>query len=550
MSSLQHPPAQAPQVDLPPISVGRYLDLVRRRRWQVIPVSILGLIIGALVAFLIPRYYVAATSVIYQGYLDPKAMTREDPMAGIVASAEILIPEHVAEAIDVLGWEEGVGDSIERMAFEDSVRDRLVVFDRRREKGVTVAHITIQYSDTDGERSAALCNTVRDLWIQSEADELRSKAEEVMRGHNARLAAASKELAAAMRDLAQFERLNQVDSAMIRDPVSGMNQSRIQVGLMEFNRELVQIEGDLAELTDEETGLDNRLSTMQRMVPKSIETTEDDVLKAQQAKLLFSIKNLELQLKSIRPANPDYAGLERKLDATKAELQELLDQVGLGGATSELVPNKQWEELRERADVVEAKIGRLRARKAIVEKAITALEEEREAFPEIQREWDEKQDAVERADELLERIRAEAYESAQQFDKANRDSPMKVVKDAQVQAAPTDPNIYLVALAGSLVGLGAVVVLILLVDMLQSTFKTVGDVEHALAVPVLGTMAHMESDEARDEVARLRRRKTLVAGVLIALLIATIAVYYIDPTRLPVPVRQVLSLILTEPGGR
>ena len=34
------------QLDLPQISLQRYLDLLRRRRWQVIPVSLLGLLIG------------------------------------------------------------------------------------------------------------------------------------------------------------------------------------------------------------------------------------------------------------------------------------------------------------------------------------------------------------------------------------------------------------------------------------------------------------------------------------------------------------------------
>ena len=46
-------------VELPQLSLQRYVDLVRRRRWQLVPVSLLGLLVGAVVAFLIPRYYVA-----------------------------------------------------------------------------------------------------------------------------------------------------------------------------------------------------------------------------------------------------------------------------------------------------------------------------------------------------------------------------------------------------------------------------------------------------------------------------------------------------------
>ena len=49
------------QVDLPQMSLQRYVDLVRRRRWQLVPVSLFGLVIGGLIAFFIPRYFVART---------------------------------------------------------------------------------------------------------------------------------------------------------------------------------------------------------------------------------------------------------------------------------------------------------------------------------------------------------------------------------------------------------------------------------------------------------------------------------------------------------
>ena len=53
------------QIELPQLSLQRYVDLVRRRRWQVVPVSILGLIIGGLIAFFIPRMFVAETLLVH-----------------------------------------------------------------------------------------------------------------------------------------------------------------------------------------------------------------------------------------------------------------------------------------------------------------------------------------------------------------------------------------------------------------------------------------------------------------------------------------------------
>jgi len=43
------------QADLPQLSLRRYVDLVKRRRWQVVPISLLGLLIGGSRACSWPR---------------------------------------------------------------------------------------------------------------------------------------------------------------------------------------------------------------------------------------------------------------------------------------------------------------------------------------------------------------------------------------------------------------------------------------------------------------------------------------------------------------
>ena len=84
------------QLDLPQVSFARYLHLLKRKTWQVVFVSILGLLVGGLVAMLIPRYYVAHTVVQFiRPILDPKLGTPEDPMAQVVENALVTIPGSV-----------------------------------------------------------------------------------------------------------------------------------------------------------------------------------------------------------------------------------------------------------------------------------------------------------------------------------------------------------------------------------------------------------------------------------------------------------------------
>jgi hypothetical protein len=93
-------------------------------------------------------------------------------------------------------------------------------------------------------------------------------------------------------------------------------------------------------------------------------------------------------------------------------------------------------------------------------------------------------------------------------------------------------------------GLGAAIGLILLLDVLQGTFKTVEDVERALSVPVLGGMSHLETEEERRDLQRVRKRNSLIVLALLMLGGTVLLIYLVNPSALPSFVRDVLSFLL------
>ena len=167
------------QLELPTISIGRYLDLLRRKTWQVVSVSLLGLLVGGLVALLIPRYYVAHTIVQFnRPILDPMLGTPEDPMAQVVDSARVTVAAVVEQAITDLGWPELAADSAEdRWEFIESVRQNVMVRDlgppsKRR----TTARLQISYADTSGYRAKELANKLRQVWLRDYVENLSRDA--------------------------------------------------------------------------------------------------------------------------------------------------------------------------------------------------------------------------------------------------------------------------------------------------------------------------------------------------------------------------------------
>ena len=86
--------------------------------------------------------------------------------------------------------------------------------------------------------------------------------------------------------------------------------------------------------------------------------------------------------------------------------------------------------------------------------------------------------------------------------------------------------------------------LILLIDTLQGTLKTVEDVERALPVPVLGGLSHLETIEERSRQVSGRRRASMVAAALLLCGVVVVTVYYVAPERLPPFARDLLTMVL------
>ena len=96
---------------LPGLQARFLLEILRRRRWLIVPLAVLGLGVGAMVSLMIPRYYRAETRVeikdmSLEGRPVPKA--GEDPMAGIVENARYTLanPKMILRAARALKWPE------------------------------------------------------------------------------------------------------------------------------------------------------------------------------------------------------------------------------------------------------------------------------------------------------------------------------------------------------------------------------------------------------------------------------------------------------------
>lgn len=532
------------ELDLPQISLGRYLELVSRRRWQVVPITLLGLVIGAVVAFLIPRYYVAETVFTFNAgtALDPDV---EDPMAEVAENAQLSIPAAVHEVLPRLGWTEALDeDEDRRKAFTEAVRDRVAAMPHGR-RGENFINLKIVYLDTNGYRAAELCNALRDHWIESERERL--------------VAAAQEEVSTAL-----FDRRQVADRLKLKEMERSNHRQEFQIDPSEEPREGVQPQSsaarvELAEKTQLKNGFDRKAAGLEAeanqlelelnagAIPaktsKALEVVVNPAEEEELAELRKAYLQAKLMLESASPNNERYAFLKSSFDTVKEQYDKKV--AARAKATSTMIDNEDYINARKELASKRAEAAGLRKQSEFLQRRIDVLEvavQSRIKVIEKLMAYNKEIAELTEDERELTQIARQKQSALQRLTKPG--SQFRAQFEAEVPPAPTEPNIALVALLGCVLGLAAAIGLVFLLDFLQSSFKTVQDVERALPLPVLGMLSHLETEEERARSVSGRRRVSLAAGAFLFLSLSVVMIYYVDPNRLPPAVVGVFEFLL------
>jgi len=531
-------------VDIPQISLQRYVDLLKRRRWQVIPVSLLGLLIGAVVAFFIPRYYVAMTLIEHQGLPGEETRRDEDPFRSIVESSQLTIPLAVRDAMKELKWPEANATGYELVENERAVQQRLDVRDHnvaqasRREYAV----IRVTYKDRDGQRSAEFANTLVNVWIKKRVRELREPAEADRERAAERMRRLQQQRDALTAEKSAIELRYRIDPALPQ-ALLGSRRDQEQKAFEEQRRLRDLAEQEVAALELVIADAREKLATVpprvkddpEQLLAEAKKTPLGQALSVQLAHWLSAMANH-------RPGTAGHKEAKNGVADTERRLQMLLGDRDVDA--DGFVPNHVYKEQSDAIALIEAE---LRKKKAVLQAMRDQVAAEDKRIVAAVEGYDRYYRTLTNLDALAKELAAASADfSAAEglLATLGKKPPVRPLLEAQVPPRPTDPNILVVALLGSVLGLGLAIGLILLLDVVQGTFKTIDDVERALPVPVLGGMSHLETDAEREQAIRSRRRVSLAAAAFVFLCVAVVTIFYVDATRLPPVVRDLLALVL------
>lgn len=539
---------QLPQLEVPQISLARYFDLLKRRRWQVLPVSVLGLLIGGIVAFFIPRYYVCDTLVQFQGPL--LGGGRGDPAKNRVGAWQVSIGQAAEETLAKLGWPEATtGSGAERRAFVDAVQERIKVLDKGPNAKVrSVANIEITYRDTDATRAKEFTDALRTTWIARQEKKLVDRADRELADVTARIGVASKRLVNADKDKQAFERAHDLN------PLDWLDNGNKLLPLV--TRELQALQGKIDDMVARQTSLKTTVAMLEKQVEKLPQTSTvqkdagvSPVIQQQiqigVADAFQQLNRIQAALGNITESHPDYSRLKESETLAKLAFEQA--QMLVVTPETVTVENPAYRDALDKLEANQIALSAVDDQLLTLRKRYRERENRVREYRRIQPQYFKLRaefKAAETSKAGLEREEAIKQKAKSQL---TISVPYEIIRFAETPPRPTEPNITLVALAGMAIGLALAIGLVLLIDIVQTTFKTVDDVERLLPLPVLGGMSHMVTPEQRRAVTVRRTRTSLVAGAFLVLMVSVITIYYVAPTRLPPPVRDALGLILGTP---
>lgn len=124
---------------------------------------------------------------------------------------------------------------------------------------------------------------------------------------------------------------------------------------------------------------------------------------------------------------------------------------------------------------------------------------------------------------------AAAKEARAAVDSEFQNAEARIIDEATLPMKPFKPNRTLVALIGSLIGLGFGIGLAVLTEVSDRTFRYAGDLQNYVGLPVLVCIPQVET---AGDLRKVRIRRRVIWGLSLILLCLTLLYFYQNPASL------------------
>ncbi len=504
-----------------PGQLQEFLDILKRRKWQVVLPTLVILSLGIFAAVVVPKKFLVTTQVELRGlFLDDKQQQQSrDHTIGVAENApqQLLSPKRVKEVLGKLKWPDYLTlDATQQAEYNLRIRGNLKVFVPRRSEKAGSSFVTIEFTDVNKDRAQEFLKALRTAWVEQVVERERTRYDVEFNKLKSRESELEKEYLNAVNELTELRNVNDISPTQ---PTPGQNAMRLEdpafVRLGATRSRQDELEGELAKARQTLETASKHLAETEPEVPKT-SVTQGLTFTKEIEQLNKEQLALEGQLEGIRPEHPRYKKITRQLedlDTRKAalELKQTAEEVNL-----EFIPNPEYRKLESLVREAELDVEILVAE----EDSLRKLELDHRRDVRRLGEALAQDTVISNRIEIIKKSMAETdiklSESRQRMEVLYGPSanPFQVIQEVEPPSDPTQPSPALIILFSLVLGLGSSLGITVVLEITRSSFRGAADLNRVLMMPVLGVIGPIVTRQERN---RLRVRRAALLSLSLAL---------------------------------
>lgn len=496
--------------------LAEFLEILRRRRWQVLLPAAFVIAFGCAFAVIVPKKYLLRTQV----ELRPISVSVSSK-DGANAAFQIKARTRVRKVVEDLKNETYLTlPPTERNDFITDLQSDVKVSPVRT--GDETTFVNIEYASVDVLWARTFLKALRDDWITDVLERDRNK----LRDEKAKLYEDAQRLdREVQREEAAVTDLKRKYNLSATQPVPGASGTRsedpVYSRLIQNLQQVGLVEGELEKNSVELDTLRTRYDEMPLEILGEEQVVAGTSNEAQLDELDAQIRELEKQLAGYLPSHPKFKQLSRD----KAELLERREQTARVVTRAEVIQprraNPAREPLLQRIEALELEQAKLEKTRSRLEKQI---DEDQRAHAELQSVHEDlrvRNGNIETTRRLLDETRAALNVKSQKLEQIEGPlgNPFSITEEVVPPPRPTEPNPWMIVAFSIVAGLATGLALALGLEYSKSSFRNVAEINRVMVVPVLGNVNTIVTTRE----LRLAAARRLLVGVSSILLIGSVA---------------------------
>lgn len=499
--------------------LSEFVDVLKRRKWQILLPALLISAVGTAVAVIIPKKYEVTTQIelretvltsTEQGGVFVSKLVKEAHLAQF----QLKSSSRVQDVVRGLNWpdylvlERDKERRHEIKAYLDKIASDIMVRIPEKRQQDSSRFVSIMYANTDADRAVEFLKALRTNWItdvlerdkhqlKNERDTLqkeRRKLQGLVSGLNEDLTNLRKQYG--------LSPTQPVGGGMARDE----DPLVVRIGEKEIEVETLQSDINRLEGLIEQHTL--RRDELPEMIAET-STTAGVSYASEYGRIEGELSGLRTELDRYRPAHPKYPRLQKEIQALEEYRSELRGLETKGEIEETLKANPKRRRQQDLIDDYELDLGLAVTR-------IAALDEELKHDREYLKELQDVYKDISAIQGQINNYRAALEDTTKKyFDKVNQyaiiqgpqGNPFQITDEVYKPNSPSAPNPYMIIAFSVVFGFGIGIAGSILAEFSKNCFRGAQDISRVMVVPVLGCVNTI--------VTRAERRRKALARFLL-----------------------------------